>query len=204
MRHLVLPLAAVASFALASCALAQTPPSHDPASVKIGAYVLEPNHTRVLFSVSHMQFTTYFGEFTGASGKLNLNPSSPAASHVEVSIPTASISTSNATLNGELKGGDWLDAAKYPAITFVSTEVAPTGPDTARITGNLTLHGVTHPEVLEAKFNAAGANPLDGKYTVGFNATAHISRSDYDVKKYVPLIGDNLDIIISAAFVKAD
>jgi polyisoprenoid-binding protein YceI len=203
MRHLALPLAAVASFALASCALAQTPPSHDPASVKIGAYVLEPNHTRVLFSVSHMQFTTYFGEFTGASGKLDLNPASPGASHVEVSIPTASISTSNSTLNGELKSGDWLDAAKYPAITFVSTAVTPTGPDTARITGNLTLHGVTHPEVLEAKFNAAGVNPLDGKYTAGFNATAHISRSDYDVKKYVPLIGDNLDIIISAAFEKA-
>ena len=58
--------------------------------------------------------------------------------------------------------------------------------------------------MLEAKFNAAGVNPLDGKYTAGFNATAHISRSDYDVKKYVPLIGDNLDIIISAAFEKAD
>ena len=58
--------------------------------------------------------------------------------------------------------------------------------------------------MLDAKFNAAGVNPLDGKYTVGFNATAHISRSDYNVKKYLPLIGDNVDIIISAAFEKAD
>jgi polyisoprenoid-binding protein YceI len=194
--------AALAVLALAGPALAQA--SHDPAAVKPGAYAVEPNHTRVRFSVSHLDFTTYWGDFTGVSGGLALDSARPSASHVSISIPTASVSTTNAVLDGELKSGDWLDAAKYPAITFVSTRVEPTGPTTARITGDLTLHGVTHPMTLDARFNAAGANPLSHKYTVGFDAVAHLSRSAYGVKTYVPMVGDQLDIAISAAFEKAD
>lgn len=192
--------AALATLALAGPALA----SHDPAAVKPGAYAVEPSHTRVRFQLSHLDFTTYWGDFTGVSGKLDLNPVAPASSHVSISIPTGSVSTTNTVLDRELKADDWLDAAKYPAITFVSTKVEPTGPATAKITGDLTLHGVTRPVVLDAKFNAAGTNPLSGKYTVGFDAVAHVLRSDYGVKKYVPLVGDALDINISAAFEKAE
>ncbi|MDR3511605.1 MAG: YceI family protein [Caulobacteraceae bacterium] len=204
LSHLTLA-GALASLALGGAALAQMPPppSHDPATVQPGAYAVEPNHTRVVFAVNHLGFTTYYGDFTGVSGRLDLDPASPAASKVSISIPTASVSTTNATLDGELKGADWLDAAKFPAITFTSTKVEPTGPASARITGELTLHGVSHPAVLDAKFNAAGINPLDKAYTVGFDAVAHINRSDYDVKKYVPLVGDQVDVIISAAFEKA-
>lgn len=193
--------AALAVLALAGPTLAQA--SHDPASVKPGAYAVEPNHTRVRFAVSHLDFTTYWGDFTGVSGQLKLDPAKPAASQVSISIPTASVSTTNAVLDGELKSGDWLDAADYPAITFKSTSVEPTGPASARITGDLTLHGVTRPVVLDAKFNAAGVNPLDQHYTVGFDAVAHVTRSDFGVKKYVPLVGDQVDVIISAAFEKA-
>jgi polyisoprenoid-binding protein YceI len=203
MNKTLVPLAAaLASLAVAGSALAQA--SHDPAAVKAGVYAVEPYHTRMLFAVNHMEFTTYYGEFTGVSGTLNLNPASPTASSVSISIPTASVSTTNAKLDDELKSADWLDAAKFPTITFKSTSVTPTGPTTARIAGDLTIHGVTHPAVLDAKFNAAGVNILDKKYTVGFDAVAHISRSDYDVKKYVPLVGDQLDVTISAAFEKAD
>jgi polyisoprenoid-binding protein YceI len=203
MRRTLVPLAAaVAAFALTGSAIAEV--SHDPASVRAGGYVVEPNHTRVLFAVNHMGFTTYYGDFTGVSGKLDLNPSAPGASSVSVSIPTASVSTTNATLDGELKGADWLDAGKFPAITFKSTSVTPTGPSTAKITGDLTLHGVTRPVTLDASFHGAGVNMLDHKYTVGFDAVAHINRSDYGVKTYVPLIGDQVDVIISAAFEKAD
>lgn len=210
MRPILAPLAAapfaavLASLAFAGAALAQTPPppSHDPASVQPGAYAVEPYHTRIVFSVNHMGFTTYYGDFTGASGQLSLDPAHPAASAVSVSIPTASVSTTNAMLDSELKGADWFDAAKFPAITFKSTAVQPTGPTTARITGDLTLHGVTRPVVLDARFNAAGVNPLDKAYTVGFDAVAHIRRSDFGVSKYVPLVGDAVDVQISAAFEK--
>jgi polyisoprenoid-binding protein YceI len=197
-----LALIAVTTALLAGPALAQA--SHDPAAVRPGRYAVEPMHTRIMFAVSHLEFTTYYGEFTGASGTLSLDPASPAASKVSVSVPTASVSTTNAVLDSELKSADWLDAGKYPTITFVSTKVEPTGPASAIVTGDLTIHGVTHPLVLHARFNAAGVNPLDGKYTVGFDGLGHIERSDFDVKKYLPLVGDQLDITISAAFEKAD
>ena len=103
---------------------------------------------------------------------------------------------------GELKSAQWFDAAQYPTITFKSTKVTPTGKDAADITGDLTFHGVTHPVTLHAKFNAAGAHPMTKKYIVGFNASGELKRSDFGQKTYIPLIGDDVDLMISAEFEK--
>ncbi len=176
--------------------------SRDAAKIEAGSYAVEPYHTRIQFSVSHMGFTTYFGDFTGASGTLTLNPKSAAASALDVSVPVDSVSTTNAKLDGELKSADWLDAGKYPTITFKSTKVTRAGANTAKVNGDLTLHGVTKPVTLTVTFNGAGTNPLDKKYTTGFEATGKIKRSDFGVTKYVPLIGDMVDITISGAFEK--
>ena len=174
--------------------------SHDPAAVQEGAYSVEPVHTRVLFGVSHMGFSTYYGEFPNVSGSLDLKPKAVGASTLEIHIPVASVSTGNAKLNGELASDQWLDAAKYPEMVFKAEKITPTGKTTANVTGELTLHGVTRPVTLAVKFNGAGVNVLDKKYTVGFDAAGKIKRSDFGVKTYVPLIGDDLDLIISAAF----
>jgi polyisoprenoid-binding protein YceI len=171
-------------------------------SVQAGTYSVEPNHTRVVFSVNHMGFSTWYGDFTGAKGSLTLNPKAPASSKVEVTLPTASVSTTNTTLDGELKSADWLDAGKYPTITFTSTKVRPTGADTAKVTGDLTLHGVTRPVTLDVKFHGAGANPMSKAYTVGFDAHGSLKRSEFGVTKYLPLIGDEVEITISAPFEK--
>lgn len=181
-------------------AAAQSPAEVAPASVQNGAYTVEPNHTRVLFAVSHMGFSTWYGEFTGVSGKLSLSPNAVETSTLEIRIPAKSISTSNAKLDGELKAPEWLDAAKFPEIAFKAKSIERTGDRTAKVTGDLTLHGVTKPVTLDAVFNGAGTNPLDKKYTVGFDATGAIKRSEFGVKTYVPLIGDDVKIIISAAF----
>jgi len=181
-------------------ASAQTPAEIAPASVQEGAYSVEASHTRVLFAVSHLGFSTWYGEFTGVSGKLNLSPTAIEKSSLDILIPTKSITTTNAKLDGELKAADWLDAAKFPEITFKSKQIERTGDRTAKVTGDLTLHGVTKPVTLDAVFNGAGANPLNKHYTVGFEATGAIKRSDFGVKTYVPLIGDDVKIIISAAF----
>ena len=90
------------AIALSSAAHAQAAPGIDPASVQEGAYTVEPIHTRVLFAVSHMGFTTWYGEFTHVSGTLNLAPKSVADSTFEIRIPTNTISTTNAKLDGEL------------------------------------------------------------------------------------------------------
>ncbi len=173
----------------------------DPAKVPPGTYDVEPYHTRILFAVNHMGFTTYFGDFTGAAGTLTLAPKA-GADALDITVPVASVSTTNAKLDGELKAADWFDAARYPTMTFKSTKVAKTGATTAKVTGDLTLHGVTKPITLSVKFHGAGINPLDKKYTAGFDATGIIRRSDFGVSKYVPLISDEVTLTISGAFEK--
>jgi polyisoprenoid-binding protein YceI len=174
----------------------------DPASVQAGTYALESSHARVAFAVDHMGFSTWYGDFTGAKGSLTLDPKNVAGSKLDITIPTGSITTTNAVLDGELKDPSWFDAAKYPTITFRSTSVAATGADSAKVTGDLTFHGVTKPVTLDVKFHGAGANPMSKAYTVGFDATGSLKRSDFGVTKYVPLIGDKVDLFISAPFEK--
>lgn len=195
-------IAAATAALLASATLAQAPqgPNPDPQAVQAGTYAVETTHTRVAFAVSHMGFNDWFGEFTGATGTLTIDPRNLSATQLSVSVPTASITTTNTKLDDELRSADWFDAAKYPTISFRATKVAPTGPRTARVTGDLTLHGVTKPVTLDATFNAAGPNPMTKAYTVGFHATGAIRRSDFGVKTYVPVIGDEVKLNLSAAF----
>lgn len=186
--------------ALAAPIQAQT--SSDPAAVLAGSYALETNHARVLFAVNHMGFSTWYGDFSGATGSLSLDPKKPAAAALSVTIPVASVTTTNGVLDGELKSADWFDAAKFPTISFTSTKVTVTSPTTARVTGNLTFHGVTKPVALEASFKASGTNPMSKAVTIGFEVKGHLKRSDFGVTKYVPLVGDDVDLIISAPFEK--
>jgi len=195
-------LAAAIFSASAVSAQAQAVPNLSPTAVNAGAYTVEPMHTRVLFAVSHMGFTTWYGEFTNVSGTLTLAPKTISTSTLDIKIPTDTVSTSNTKLDGELKSPVWFDAAQYPTIEFKATHIVKTGHDTANITGDLTFHGVTKPVTLHAIFNGAGTNPLTKQYTVGFNATGEIKRSDFGVKTYVPLIGDEVTLTISAGFVQ--
>ena len=194
-----------ATLASGSIAVAQSsaPANSNPAAVTAGHYMVEPSHTRVQFAVSHMGFTNWYGDLTGASGSLTLDPENPAASRLDISLPVASISTTNAKLDGELRSSQWLDADGFPTIRFVSTRIVRESVRTAAVMGNLTFHGVTKPVTLKTTFNGAGTDPIGKAYTAGFDATTTIHRSDFGVKTYVPLIGDAVDLHISAAFVKA-
>ena len=192
--------ALLAAALVAAPALAQGPANPSPAAVHGGVYQVEPSHTRMVWSVSHMGFSTWYGDFTGASGSLTVDPKRSSADRVEITIPTASVSTTNAKLDGELKAADWFDAARFPTIRFVSTRVADLGGGRADVTGNLTFHGVTKPVTLHVTFNGAGVNPLNKHYTAGFDATGVIRRSEFGVTKYVPLIGDEVRLQLSAAF----
>ncbi len=198
-----LPLSAALLAASTLVSLADAPAfSRDPAAVQAGTYQVEPGHTRVLFAVSHMGFSTWYGDFTGAEGTLTLDPSDSSKSTVQIRVPVASVSTTNAKLDGELKGDKWLDAAKFPEMVFKSEKVTLTGKDAADVEGRLTLHGETKPVTLHVQFNGGGVNVMDKHYTVGFEAKGKIKRSDFGVKTYVPLIGDDVELILSAAFEK--
>ncbi len=193
---------ALAVLAAPSLALAQTVADSNPAHVKAGTFQVEPSHTRVLFAVSHMGFTTWYGNFTGVSGSLTLDPKNVAGGSFDIIIPANTVGTTNSKLDGELNSPEWFDTAKYPTIEFKSEKIVRTGHDTALVTGELSFHGVTKPETLKVTFNAAGVNPLSKQYTIGFNATGELKRSDFNQKTYVPLIGDDVTLTISAAFVQ--
>ena len=143
-----LSLALAASFTLAGAAIAQGAPP--PA--QSGTYSVEPIHAMVMFGVSHFGFSNYYGQFPGATGTLTLDAANPAASHLDVSVPVAKVWTPSDKLTDELKSPAWLDAGKYPAMTFKSTSITVTGPTTADVAGDLTIHGVTKPVTLKATF----------------------------------------------------
>jgi len=199
------------SILLAAAVLASTPAfvsaqiaKPTAATVEAGSYKVETHHTLAEFTVNHFGFTDFFGVIPGATGTLTLNPKALAETQLDVSLPVDAISTTNSVLDGELKGVEWFDGAQFPTIHFVSTKVVRTGPAAAKIYGNVTLHGVTKPLVLDAHFHGAGVNPLDKAYTVGFDATGVLNRSDFGVAKYVPLVSDEVRLKITAAFEKTN
>lgn len=197
----VLGLAALPAVAQTPPNLPKAPPgSANPALVKAGTYKVEPYHTQISFSLDHMGFTPFMGELSEASGSLTLDPSKLAAAKLDISVPISSIHTSSSKLTEELISPQFFDAKQFPTATFVSTAVAPTGPLTAKVTGNLTLHGVTKPVTLVAKFYGAGTNFMSKKPSVGFIGAGKIKRSDFGIGYGIPLVGDDVTIAFAAAF----
>jgi len=203
MRKIPTTIAVAAGLSVVAAAHAQSPAIKDPAAVEAGVYAVEPDHTQVGFSVLHLGFSRYDGVFSNVSGQLTLDPKSPDAISLDVTVPVNSVRTTSAKLDGELKGDQWLNAGKFPTMRFRSTKVTQSGPSTATVAGELTLHGVTRPVVLKARFVGAGVNPLDRSYTAGFFVTGVIKRSDFGVNAYVPMVSDQVGLTINAAFHKA-
>ena len=196
MRMFAAPLALAL---LAAPAIAQVPGQPNVAAVKAGTYRADPGHSQVAFSVTHFGFNVYNGLFGGITGTLTLDPKMPAAAKVLIDIPVAQVVTTSGKLNEHLQSPDFLDAARFPTAHFESTAITANGRN-ARISGNLTLHGVTKPVVLNARFIGAGTNPMNKAETVGFEATTTIQRSQFGIAKYVPAVTDAVDLRITVAF----
>ncbi|MDN7356247.1 YceI family protein [Acetobacter senegalensis] len=193
-------LVAATTFGGSGLAAAQQVASTAPSAVKAGHYKVEPYHTQVGFTLSHFGFSKFSGLFSGVSGSLTFDPSHVSVAHLDVTLPVASVETTVPKLDEELKGPQWFDASQFPTATFKSTRVVQTGKDTADITGDLTLHGVTQPITLKAHLVGSGVNPLDKMFTVGFEASATLARSKFGVSQYVPLVGDDVTLTIAGAF----
>lgn len=194
-------LAFAAALAVALPAIAQQTMSgtSDLKRVTAGTYRVDPNHTQVLFSVDHLGVTPLAGAFGASGGSLVLDPANPAAAKVEVSFNMAEMSLSSAAWAKHMATPDLFDVAKYPTATFTSTSVQPQG-DRARITGNLTVRGITRPVVLDAKFYGAGTNERSKKLNIGFTATTRVKRSAFGLGLGVPAIGDDVDLRVTGAF----
>ncbi|MCR6701192.1 MAG: YceI family protein [Dokdonella sp.] len=160
-------------------------------------YKLDPSHTDVLFTWNHLGFSNPTGHFGQIEGTLVYDEADPTRSSVEATLPLAGLDTHVAKLDEHLKKDEFLDAAKYPTITFKSTKVDNAGSGKLKVTGDLTLRGVTKPVVLDVKLNGAGPHPMKKVPAIGFDATTTIKRSEFGIDAYVPNISDELKVSIT-------
>ncbi|GHO54022.1 YceI family protein [Ktedonobacter robiniae] len=164
------------------------------------AWEIDPTHSHVNFSVKHMMFSTVRGSFKVFSGKLHIDEQNPAASWVEAQADTTSVDTSDANRDGHLRGADFFDVEKYPTISFKSTNVERAG-DGYKVTGDLTIHGVTKSVVFDAEYLGQGKNPW-GATVAGLSATTKINRRDFGLTWSAALetggvlVGDDVKIEI--------
>jgi polyisoprenoid-binding protein YceI len=198
------PVAAAPAPAAGVDAGLTVPPNTAPA----GTYALDKTHTNVGFRVSHLGFSHYTANFDDVSGKLTFDPAKPEAMTVEATIDPKSLDLNAppAGFHDALLSKTWFDAAAFPAITFKSTKVVVTGPKTADVTGDLTLHGVTKPVTLAATFNGGyAANAFDGA-RIGFSGKGTLKRSDFGMGYGLPApgtnfgVGDNVEFTIETEF----
>jgi polyisoprenoid-binding protein YceI len=160
-------------------------------------YVIDPNHTQVLFSYTHMGFSHITGHFDTVEGDFLFDPKDPSKSSIQINIPIDTISVGVKALDDELRSEMFFDGQKFPTATFQSTTVTSTGKDKLAVAGDLTIHGVTKPVVFDVTLNKVGMHPMRQVQAVGLDATATIKRSDFGVSKYVPNVSDEVQLHIT-------
>lgn len=183
MRKLLL---ATALFAFAGAAFAA------PVSYKI-----DPNHTNVLASWSHFGFSRPTVNFGQADGTIVYDAENVGASSVQVTLPLKGLSALAEDFYDHLTSADWFDAAKYPDASFKSTAVESAGEGKLKVTGDLTVKGVTKPVVLDVTLNKTAEHPMGKRAAIGFDATATVKRSDFGLDKYAPNVSDEVALRIT-------
>ncbi len=206
MRRLLLASTTLAL--LATSAFAADAPTLDTTTdiskAPAGHYELEKNHASITFKVLHLGYAFYTMRFNDFDASIDLDPKKLEASKLAVTVKPSSLDANNAKLTEHVGTAEFLDFAKYPTITFASTSIERTGANTGKITGNMTIHGVTKPVMLDATFNGGGLHPFFKQYDLGFSATTTIKRSDFGVSEGIPMVGDNVYVLIETEFLKAD
>lgn len=160
-------------------------------------YKLDPNHTMVLFSWNHFGFSNPTADLGLGEGTLVFDEQDPAKSSVDVTLPLSRLDTHVPALDEHLKQADFFDAAKYSVVTFKSTRVVPVDGNHFKVTGNLTVRGVTRPVTLDATLNKIGMQPMLKVPAIGFDATATLKRSDFGMGAYVPMVSDEIRVRIT-------
>ena len=161
-------------------------------------YAFDTAHTSVIWKAGHMGFSFPHGIFSNIEGTLVLDEADISKSTVDVTIPLDKIATGIPKFDDHLKSKDFFNVEKSPAAKFVSTKVEKTGDKTAKLTGDLTLNGITKPVTLDVTLNKQGEHPMMKKKAVGFSATTQIKRSDFGISYGIPNAPDEVDLEIQA------
>ncbi|WP_424966947.1 YceI family protein [Dinoroseobacter sp. S375] len=161
-------------------------------------YVLDASHSQIVFSYNHLGYSTTYGMFSGFEGEISFDKESPENSTVNVAMPVRSMITGWEKRFDHFMAEDFFGADDdSELVTFASTGIEVTGEDTALITGDLTLNGVTQSVVLDAKLNAMGEHPMAKTDWAGFDATTTLVRSDFNVGAFAPFVSDEVEVLIS-------
>lgn len=210
-------LAAAAALTLAACNQpAETPATTEAPPVEVnaptGEYTLDPHHSTVTVRAQHFGLAHYTLRFNKVAGTLNFNAENPAQSTIQASVDVTSLDTpytGDRDFDAELQNSSWLDSASFATATFTSTGVEQTGPNTARVTGDLTLRGQTHPATFDVTYDGSHSpHPMGLQMSsIGFSARGTILRSQYGINELQPRAGndgisDQVEIIIEAEFTR--
>lgn len=159
-------------------------------------YTFDKAHTQILFFVNHLGFSNSQGEFHDYDGYFIFNTDEPEKSEVDVVVKTNSIDMDDEKWDDHLKNKDFFNVEEFPDMRFKSTNIVVTGENTADITGDFTLLGVTKPVTLSVIHNKSGKFPMGDKYVSGFSAKTAIKRSDFGMDYGLPMVSDDVNIMI--------
>lgn len=185
--------------ALAGGVLAAALAASAPAKAEPARFTLDPEHTSITFFVHHVGYADLAGMFLESEGSFTYDEETRELTDLEVVVDTASVFTDHEARDEHLRGADFLNVEEFPEMTFVGRSTEPLSDDTGRITGDLTLLGVTRPVTFEARLNKAGRYPFgDEHYAIGIDATGSIRRSDFGMTYAVDsgLVGDEVRIVL--------
>ncbi len=169
----------------------------NPAAAQVEKYSFDKAHTQIVFSVNHLGFSNSMGKFLNYDGHFTFDRATPENSSIEVSIKTDSIEMNDQKWNDHMKNEDFFNVEKFPTMDFKSTAITVTGENSADITGDLTILGVTKPVTMSVVHNKSDAHPFaPDRFVAGFSATAKIKRSDFGMNYGLPAVGDDVEIRI--------
>jgi polyisoprenoid-binding protein YceI len=168
--------------------------------VQAGEYKLDKDHAALLFKINHMGFSSYIGRFNEFDVSLNFDPNNMESSSIEAVIDMRSIDVNNPAFATTLLGGPWLNTENFPQAVFRSLSVEKIENEQLLVQGELTFLGTTQAVTMMAKLNGAANNPLTRKYTLGFAANLRFKRSEFGLKKFIPVVSDEVEIEIHSEF----
>jgi polyisoprenoid-binding protein YceI len=164
-------------------------------------YMIEPSHSMPRFEYSHFGYSLQLSRFDTVSGKITIDRAAKSGS-VDVTIDAKSVNTGSTLFNGHIQGEDFFDTAKYPTITFKSNKVKFDGDKVASVDGDLTVKGITKPVTLTVNSFLCMPHPMMKKDACGATATTKVKRSDFNMGKYAPYVGDEVTLTIPVESVK--
>ena len=186
---------------LTACAsLIQPDLDTEIAALKAGEYTVDTRHTTILFKVNHLGFAKYVGRFNDFEASLDFSPEDFTNASLSARVDMSSVDVNSDKLEETLTGSSWFDVKNYPYASFQSTGARLVGDKRAVFTGDMTFLGQTAPIDVEVLFNGGGVNLLTSRYTIGFEAHTTFRRSDYGLTKFIPAIGDDIELEIHAEF----